>query len=318
MNLFTALHDDYCIYKPNDLYVRTFFPDFLMERHHHEQIEIMYAKSRMFNVHIFDKGGNKKTEHIFEGQFIVINSNVEHYIDCPVTAKILNFEFLLTRDNFRSASFLLSPVLRRQKNYIDFCNGAASYSIINADIAFTSLLSLLLSATMNGYEDNYDYVQALLLAILIEVGNSYKNTQTNVCSYYTNIIVNMINSSFADPFSIAELATQLNISKSYLHRCFRKDMGVSIIEYLNKRRIDHAKKLLITTNHSVIDISTECGFNNRQSFSYAFRKETGISPSEYKETEANREFITWLHPANKGKLELQQIAPTIDHAVRNA
>ena len=118
------------------------------------------------------------------------------------------------------------------------------------------------------------------------------------------MIINHINADLSNDLSISKLEKKLNVSKSYIHRCFKKDTGVSITEYLNKKRIAHARNLLINTNYSVMDICMECGFNNRQNFSYIFKKETGITPSEYRKKNTNKEFIAWLHLDQEGKIDL--------------
>ena len=230
MNFSDALMDNNCMYKPIDLYIRTFSPNYKMERHKHDQVEIMYVKTGSFNVHIYDNKENETILHIYESQFLVIDINIEHYIEITTNVKILNLELLIKSNPYQPDVFKLSPILRRNENYTNFCKEMVGYGIFNADETFPDLLSLFIKAIQNGYNDNYDYTQSLLLALLLNIGNCYKNVKRNTYSYYTSMIINHINADLSNDLSISKLEKKLNVSKSYIHRCFKKDTGVSITE----------------------------------------------------------------------------------------
>ena len=72
------------------------------------------------------------------------------------------------------------------------------------------------------------------------------------------------------------------VNKFHLVHLFTKQMGTSPINYLINKRIEEAKNLLTTTNHSIRDISTIVGFSNSSYFSQMFKKTTGDSPRSYK------------------------------------
>ena len=81
---------------------------------------------------------------------------------------------------------------------------------------------------------------------------------------------------------IDELAKLVGVSSSYLQRIFRQVQGVTIVEYLNRLRIDRAKLLLVNTSDSVIDVAMAAGFNSRQHFCRVFASLEGCSPSQYR------------------------------------
>ena len=74
------------------------------------------------------------------------------------------------------------------------------------------------------------------------------------------------------------------MNKFYLVHAFKQYKGISPISYLIKLRIKHAKDLLITTNNSIAQISESCGFSSQSYFSQVFRKETGMTPNEFRKS----------------------------------
>lgn len=79
-----------------------------------------------------------------------------------------------------------------------------------------------------------------------------------------------------------EIAKEFYLSFDYANRVFGKIMGISIIKYRNDVRLQHAKALMLATTKPLLEIASEVGFENAHYFSRIFKKEEGISPSEYK------------------------------------
>ena len=63
---------------------------------------------------------------------------------------------------------------------------------------------------------------------------------------------------------------------------FRKQGGLSAVEYISHFRIDTACRELIGTKKSVLEIAFDCGYRNISNFNRQFRKITGCSPTEYR------------------------------------
>ncbi len=90
-------------------------------------------------------------------------------------------------------------------------------------------------------------------------------------------------------FSLTELSQITSIPKHLLSRFFSESMNQSFTDFTNGYRIRRAKELLIDPsfqNHKIAFIAYDCGFNSLSSFNSAFKKLTGISPSEFKKTES--------------------------------
>ena len=78
------------------------------------------------------------------------------------------------------------------------------------------------------------------------------------------------------------VADAVNLSPNHFSTIFSQECGTTFIEYLTNVRIDEAKKLLKTTDMKGADIAYECGFSDPHYFSFIFKKTTGVSPRDFK------------------------------------
>ncbi len=92
-----------------------------------------------------------------------------------------------------------------------------------------------------------------------------------------------IKGSVTTPLSIKTLAQRYGYSEYYFSHKFHKEVGISVNEYILKERISQAKLLLAGTSDSIQSISDTLLFGNRSYFYTCFRKEVGVSPSEYRQ-----------------------------------
>ena len=87
---------------------------------------------------------------------------------------------------------------------------------------------------------------------------------------------------YAEPININLLANAFCISVSYLQHTFKAQTGHSIIDYMNRTRINNAEKLLLETDLHISEISEKVGFPDYNYFSRVFRKYKNLTPSEYR------------------------------------
>jgi YesN/AraC family two-component response regulator len=87
---------------------------------------------------------------------------------------------------------------------------------------------------------------------------------------------------YMESISLKDAARHVGMSKEYLARCFRQEIGITLVTYLNRYRVHQAQILLEDSEHSLTEIALDVGFASSTYFSRVFRKETGISPSKYK------------------------------------
>jgi len=91
-----------------------------------------------------------------------------------------------------------------------------------------------------------------------------------------------INESYPELFGVSDLAERLQVNKCYLIRRFGKEVGISPGKYLQAVRVNHAKNLLSKPQYPLEVIAALCGFSCANYFCKAFKKETGETPTTYR------------------------------------
>lgn len=87
---------------------------------------------------------------------------------------------------------------------------------------------------------------------------------------------------YAESFSLDDLAARFGLNPSYLSRAFKAESGYTIVEFVNKVRIQKSCALLKRSNSSILDIAFAVGYNSLSHFNHYFRRLTGSSPSEFR------------------------------------
>jgi transcriptional regulator GlxA family with amidase domain len=93
---------------------------------------------------------------------------------------------------------------------------------------------------------------------------------------------NYLEENYQDKISIERLATELGIGRRSLDRRFIKATGFTPLDYLQRVKIEAAKKMFETTRKTVNEIMFEVGYNDAKAFRDVFSRITGISPLDYK------------------------------------
>lgn len=96
-------------------------------------------------------------------------------------------------------------------------------------------------------------------------------------------IKNYINQNYNHELSRNEIAASVYLSPDYVAKIFKADTGMFLKDYINEIRIQKAKKLLLDDAHTVSEVASLVGMDNFSYFSTLFKKNTGLSPREYKQ-----------------------------------
>lgn len=116
--------------------------------------------------------------------------------------------------------------------------------------------------------------------------------QNEAASYVSSSKQNTLNEAvqkIADDFtnpdlSVGELAELTQMSEGHFRRLFKNVYHMSPVQYIKNMRINHAKTLLMLDNHTVEEVAILSGFSNVYYFCKCFKKETEMTPSQYKES----------------------------------
>jgi AraC-like DNA-binding protein/mannose-6-phosphate isomerase-like protein (cupin superfamily) len=87
---------------------------------------------------------------------------------------------------------------------------------------------------------------------------------------------------FQEPITIADIAAAAHLNRTYAATIFSRTLGVTLGQYLSRRRVAEAQRLLITSSSSMIDLAHSCGFGSQSSFYQQFSRWCGVSPGAYR------------------------------------
>ena len=93
-----------------------------------------------------------------------------------------------------------------------------------------------------------------------------------------------IEEHLADDIAVADLANVACLSIFHFTRAFAATMGVPPHRYVSRRRLESAKEMIATGRASLGEIALDCRFSSQSSFTRAFRRATGMTPAEYRQT----------------------------------
>ena len=101
---------------------------------------------------------------------------------------------------------------------------------------------------------------------------------------------NYIQSNLTEKFCVADVAAACNLSSSRLAHLFKEHMGLSLKSWSSNLRLQYARKKLLNSNDSIAVIAREIGYENPNQFSSYFRKSTGCSPREFRQSFREQKF----------------------------
>ncbi len=133
------------------------------------------------------------------------------------------------------------------------------------------------------------YFQALGIVLAyrllhLQNGNAARNqslTRGGLAAWQQRITLAYIEEHISEHIELATLAKLVRKSRAHFCRAFKHSFGMPPLRYQAKQRIEQAKILLASPEMSVTEIALTVGFGNSSSFATAFRKATGVAPTEY-------------------------------------
>lgn len=215
--------------------------------------------------------------NIKKDDLIIINSNIGHtlYVD----ANLNTFEFIGFGIESISVSKLNSNKMENtQTNFFKTNLGVNNnskdifyqiYHEVNSNKIFgksmaNSLAAIFIIKMLRKYEDK------------ITVHHERKiNRQIDYLKQY-------IDNNYSENITLEELSALAYMNKFHLISEFKQSYRITPIEYLILKRIEISKNLLISTNHSMEEISAMVGFNSQSYFNQVFKKKCGLTPSQFR------------------------------------
>ncbi|MBQ3529954.1 MAG: helix-turn-helix domain-containing protein [Oscillospiraceae bacterium] len=281
------------IFRPGEnVYVQ--FPpqysDFIGVIHKHTFIEIVYIVSGSAT-HIV----NNREVAASKGDLFIINYDTPHAFfpnedDEPFLAYDLMFTpafldaSLLNSVRLESihSSFLFYSLFPSQQMGPDAHISGSSYNEFGE---LFGKIHLEFINRENGYVDILRaYVVELIIKIFRKMNTDVPSDQASRQSQIVEQALTYLKSNYQKHLSLDDFAAQVFLSKDYFSRLFRETTGVPISTYLKKVRIEEACKLLVNTDYTVDHIAELCGFSDTKNFYLNFKKHTGLTPKQYKQS----------------------------------
>lgn len=177
---------------------------------------------------------------------------------------------------------LLSKILNEAQNYFEE----------PLNIVDLKEMTKKKNAPVGGEQLIKSYIEQLLI-YLIRLGNEATEKALPVAAEegkakIVDAVISYLKDNIKNPVTLDSVVENIRFSKTYLKEIFRKVTGTTIMKYLTALRIDRAKELLSEGGLTVSEISILCGYQSVHYFSNAFKKETGMTPTEYVKTVGKR------------------------------
>lgn len=135
-------------------------------------------------------------------------------------------------------------------------------------------------------EDIINHTLCVFLLRLLEMTSAKQEPQKRRSSssdwHISNMIKEYIDKYYFENLTLNRISEDLKLSPSLISHVFKKETGYSPMQYMTMLRIGEAQTLLTSTDYPMTEISGMLGYNTPQNFYIMFRKNIGISPSQYR------------------------------------
>jgi len=193
------------------------------------------------------------------------------------------------------SEFLSEKSLKMYKDFFE----SLSNPVINTGVDFYNQCKLIMEEHKNTSKLSEIKCQMAFNQLMLNLIESSKSIAISLNSIQDSFSIDLIN-EFVDKnisrkIYVSELADLVDTDVSQLKERFEALLGLSICKYIQNKRIEHAKKLMLNSKESITSIAFELGFSSSQYFSNQFKEVTGLRPraflTAYKDSKLNLEVL---------------------------
>ena len=262
-------------------------PDFIHSYplHWHEEAEIIYITKGCVNITVW-----ANTYQVQEGDMIILMPHTIHSIEQIESRHaeyfniVFHFSVLEKPEENRLYDKYLMPFLTHAKSVNCY---ERKGSELNTRL--TPLLLSLIEHRRESYTTCEYLVKSNLFMIMHHLNHACINVDKNEVLLQANYAklktaLYHVQNSYAQNITIKQVADLCGFSESHFMKLFKELTGMSFTAYLVNYRLELSAKQLLETNQKIIDIATNCGFNNHSYFTRAFQKKYGLTPAKYRQT----------------------------------
>jgi AraC-like DNA-binding protein len=203
----------------------------------------------------------------------------------PLIMKVIYFEprFIWTySDNIFDSSYL-KIFFGRNENFENRLN--------RSNPAAAKIKNIMLDTIKEFDEKQSEYEQMIkvnLLQILVNINRHFNYTKSNSAALqkdsilYISRVMDFIDNNISEEITLNTLADIAHMNPSYFSTVFKKYNGITLSQYILRKRINMAIDYLMNSKYTILEIACLCGFNTTANFYKAFKGITGKVPTDYR------------------------------------
>ncbi len=173
--------------------------------------------------------------------------------------------------------------LRNAKNFLIVLNTLARKAVENGGVhpiyidSVSSDFAFKIEAAKNT-----DECDELFFTIIRKYSRLVQKHSQKGYSLLVQKVITCIDTDITADLSLKTQAKLLNVNPSYLSTLFKKETGITLTDYVNKKRVERAKHLLKNSNTQIQTVAQSCGILDVNYFTKIFKKYEGVTPKEYR------------------------------------
>jgi AraC-like DNA-binding protein len=265
-----------------------------MPFHRHDSTEIMYVIRGDCRIEISREGGGADDVPLSHGECIVVAANVPHRLIVEGSCRMLNVEFgfapsgagapsirELAKEEAPLAALLAAPV-----PYVVLRDPDELYHVLKALVLELDALDARGARASSGAGDG-PLVRLLFAQLLIRIARLRAEAESDAApqaEVYVRRCIEFMRQHYDRDIQAKDVAASVNLHPGYVHRLFKSQTGRTLTDYLTALRMEKAKMLLHRTDIPIADISDYVGVGSRQYFHALFKRHTGVTPVQFRQT----------------------------------
>lgn len=244
-----------------------------IERHSHKYFHYIYIFDGVGVVDVGDNSLSATSRHLF-----MIPPNTEHAV------------YAMSEFNSVDIKFSCGGGLEQKLYQIGYC--VKDFNSYEESLIKNIIDEAVMSGKMMEDFINIQFMEILFRVIRRDKDGIYmQNSSEIITSLFAEPItrksekitdiLRYINANICNQIKVSELAQYCNYSENYFSIYFKNYMGCPVTQYINRKKINKAKEMMLTTQMNITQISQYLGFESVHYFSRVFKKIAGMSPLMY-------------------------------------
>jgi len=228
-------------------------------------------------------GGIWTGRNVTAGEFFLTTSSTPYELRWKATSPE-NFENLL--------AYIGLPIFARAlKEVLGIDAEAPNLREVfgERDAVLSALLEQLRTELTSGRSASPLFVQGIAQSLAVHLVRTYaasnsagREQRGGLPAFKLRKVTNLLETHMDEELPLARLAEEVGLSEFHFSRLFKKTTGFSPSQYLIRLRIARARQMLRETTKSMIEIGLEVGYSSPSHFAQIFRREVGVTPTEYR------------------------------------